>query len=38
MIDRCPALLGIGEGIDVMKRIFLQVDELRIGKRGICRQ
>ena len=32
MIDRCPALLGIGEGIDVMKRIFLQVDELRIGK------
>ncbi len=31
IIDSHPALLGIGEGIDVMKRVFMLVDELNIG-------
>jgi len=31
VIDRQPALLGLGEGLELMKKIFLQVDELKIG-------
>ncbi len=31
IIDSHPALLGIGDGIDAMKRVFMLVDELSIG-------
>jgi hypothetical protein len=33
LIDGCPALLGIGEGIDVLKKVFFEVNELEINGR-----
>jgi hypothetical protein len=31
IIQGSPALLGIGEGIDLMKKIFFEIEELKIG-------
>lgn len=33
IIDSHPALIGINDGIDIMKRVFTEVDQLEIGKQ-----
>jgi hypothetical protein len=35
IIDSHPALIGINEGIELMKRVFLEIDSLRIGGQTI---
>ncbi len=34
VIDNHPCILGIGDGIELIKRVFLNIDELKIGKNS----
>jgi len=31
LIDKIPAIIGIGDGIDILKKVFLDIQELNIG-------
>lgn len=35
LIDSLPALLGVLEGIDLLKKVFFEIDEIRIGGESI---